>query len=74
MVNPLDYKITELNTLKPKSGRLLIAEPFMDDPYFKRTVVLLTGYDNNGAFGFILNKKIDVKSAWSIEEHKERSK
>ncbi|MGB0886568.1 MAG: YqgE/AlgH family protein [Vicingaceae bacterium] len=61
MVNPLDYKITELNTLKPKSGRLLIAEPFMDDPYFKRTVVLLTGYDNNGAFGFILNKKIDVK-------------
>jgi putative transcriptional regulator len=61
MENPLDYKITELNSLKPEKGRLLIAEPFMSDPYFKRSVVLITGYSKEGAFGFILNKQIDLK-------------
>lgn len=61
MDNPLDYTITELNKLEPKTGRLLIAEPFMDDPYFKRAVVLLTGYSKEGSFGFILNKKINLK-------------
>jgi len=61
MNNPLDYKITELNKLKPKKGRLLIAEPFMADPYFKRSVVLLTEFNKEGAFGFILNKQLDLK-------------
>ncbi len=60
MINPLDYTITKLNKLKPKKGHLLIAEPFMDDPYFKRSVVLLTGYSDDGAFGFILNKPLDI--------------
>jgi putative transcriptional regulator len=61
MKNPLDYNISKLNNLSPKKGRLLIAEPFMPDPYFKRSVVLLTGYEKQGVYGFILNKKIDVK-------------
>ncbi len=60
-LNPLDYKINELNKLSPKKGRLLLAEPFMEDPYFKRSVVLLTGHNKEeGAFGFILNKSLDV--------------
>lgn len=61
LLNPLDYKLKDLNKLKPGKGRLLLAEPFMEDPYFKRSVVLLT--ENNqkeGAFGFILNKVLDV--------------
>ena len=61
MNNPLDYTITELNKLKPKKGRLLIAEPFMDDPYFKRSVVLLTEYSKDGSFGFMLNKPLELK-------------
>jgi putative transcriptional regulator len=60
LINPLDYTISELNKLKPKSGRLLIAEPFMDDPYFKRSVVLLTEYNEKGSFGFILNKPLEI--------------
>lgn len=60
-INPLDYTIKELNQLSIKKGRLLLAEPFMDDPYFKRSVVLLTEYNKDGAFGFILNKPLDVK-------------
>ena len=59
MTNPLDYNISALNKLSPKKGRVLIAEPFMGDPYFKRAVVLLTEYDKNGVLGFILNKQIN---------------
>ena len=58
LLNPLDYKIADLNQLIPEKGRLLIAEPFMDDSYFKRSVVLLTNYSNNEAIGFILNKPL----------------
>jgi len=60
MNNPLDYNIKSLNKLAPKKGRLLLAEPFMDDPYFKRSVVLLTEHNKDGAFGFILNKPLEL--------------
>ena len=60
IINPLDYKISDLNVLSPKRGRVLISEPFMGDPYFKRSVVLLTEYNHEGAFGFILNKPMDI--------------
>ena len=44
-----------LNSLKPAAGRLLIAEPFMLDPEFKRSVILLTEYAEQGVVGFVLN-------------------
>lgn len=59
-LNPLDYTVSELNTLQLKKGRLLLAEPFMNDPYFKRSVVLLTEYDKANCFGFILNRSLDI--------------
>lgn len=53
--------------LKVKVGRLLIAEPFMQDPYFKRSVVLLTEHNANGSFGLILNKPIPLYLNEAIE-------
>lgn len=44
-----------------KSGQILLAEPFMLDPYFKRAVVLLCEHHDQGSIGFILNKSIDMK-------------
>ena len=44
-----------LSTLSAAAGRLLISEPFMMDPNFKRSVILLTEYAENGAVGFVLN-------------------
>lgn len=38
-----------------QKGHLLLAEPYLDDPYFKRSVVLLTEHDNEGSLGFKLN-------------------
>src|ERR1700761_8700833 len=44
-----------LNSITAAAGRLLISEPFMLDPNFKRSVILLTEYAEAGAMGFILN-------------------
>jgi putative transcriptional regulator len=44
------------NQIKPEKGRLLISEPFLADPNFERTVVLLCEHNEEGSFGFVLNK------------------
>lgn len=59
-LNPLDYSVSMLNKLNLKQGRLLIAEPFMNDPYFKRSVVLLTEHKKEGSLGFILNQPLNI--------------
>jgi putative transcriptional regulator len=43
-----------------KSGQVLLAEPFMLDPYFRRAVVLVCEHHDQGSIGFILNKSIDM--------------
>jgi len=44
-----------LSTIPAATGRILISEPFMMDPNFKRSVILLAEYSEAGAMGFILN-------------------
>ena len=44
-----------LSSISAAAGRLLISEPFMMDPNFKRSVILLTEYGPAGAMGFVLN-------------------
>jgi putative transcriptional regulator len=46
-----------LSSIAAATGRLLISEPFMMDPNFKRSVILLTEYSEAGAMGFILNQQ-----------------
>lgn len=43
-----------------KKGDFLLSEPFMKDPNFKRAVILLCEHNQNGSFGFILNKISDL--------------
>lgn len=46
---------------KIQGGSILLAEPFMLDPNFKRTAVLLCEHNEEGSIGFILNKKLDMR-------------
>ncbi len=46
-----------MNLLEP--GILLIADPFLKDPNFKRTVVFLCEHQEEGSFGFVLNKSYE---------------
>ena len=60
MYDPLNYKFSDLNQLKPKKGRILISDPFLPDPNFKRSVILLVSHDEEGSLGFILNKTVEI--------------
>ncbi|MDX1440465.1 MAG: YqgE/AlgH family protein [Rubricoccaceae bacterium] len=40
----------------PTPGTLLIAEPPMADPHFKRAVILLCEHSLDGSFGLVLNR------------------
>ena len=57
--------------LQLDKGRLLISEPFLHDPFFKRAVILLTEHNGEGSVGFILNKPINIKLHEAIEEFPE---
>lgn len=49
----------DFSNYKAKKGCLLLAEPFMNDEYFKRSVILLAIHnDTEGSLGFIVNKPI----------------
>jgi putative transcriptional regulator len=43
--------------ITPSRGTLLIANPFLKDPNFSRTVIFLCEHSDEGSFGFILNKR-----------------
>ncbi len=47
------------NNQQPAQGCLLISEPFLQDSYFQRSVVLLVQHSPDGSMGFVLNKKTD---------------
>jgi putative transcriptional regulator len=46
--------------IKPDKGKLLISEPALIDNYFKQSIVLLAEHDDEGSFGLIINKPVDV--------------
>lgn len=46
---------------KVKAGDILIAQPFMEDGNFKRSVIGITEHRNDGSVGFILNKPINIQ-------------
>jgi len=51
-------------------GKILISEPFLGDPNFSRSVILLLEYSKeNGAIGFVLNKPTDLNMSDMIEEY-----
>ncbi len=52
------FVINTHTNIAPASGRLLIAEPFMRDPDFVRSVVYLCNHDDNSSLGFSINTPI----------------
>ena len=63
MIDFFDYK----NNLTPAKGMLLISEPFLEDPNFDRTVILLCEHNEQGSFGFVINKSANITLKEVIE-------
>ena len=52
----MDFFVND-NLIEPGPGDLLISEPYLPDPNFERTVVLICENDENGTVGFVLNRR-----------------
>jgi len=61
MKENLDFFKIQHNDVMPARGKVLVAEPFLQDSYFKRSVVLLTEHNEEGSLGFVLNNPIDFE-------------
>lgn len=58
----------DFTKFKPEQGKLLLSEPFSQDPNFKRTVVLLATHNEEGSVGFVLNRPMELKLEQIIDE------
>lgn|SRR5690606_30019119 len=54
--------------ITPAKGTLLIANPFLKDPNFSRTVIFLCEHIVEGTFGFVLNKRFPKKLNELVQE------
>jgi len=50
-----------VNGQLPSKGSVLLSEPFLQDPHFERSVVLICEHSDAESFGFILNHKSVVQ-------------
>jgi len=57
-IKKVDFKPENIEL--PAKGKLLISDPLMEDPYFSRLVILLCDHNEEGSFGFILNKYVEM--------------
>ena len=60
MNSEIDFFKIETNNITPYKGSILIAEPFLNDIYFKRSIVFLTEHNSDGSVGFVLNKPVNL--------------
>lgn len=51
-----------------EKGTILIAEPFLQDPNFQRTVILVCEHDLEGTFGITLNKDTGDPLGYYMDE------
>ncbi len=54
--------------ITPAKGDLLISEPFLPDPNFERSVILICEHNHDGSIGFVLNKPLTLHLADVLEE------
>ncbi len=60
-----------MSKINIEKGKLLLAEPFMDDAHFKRAVILLCEHNDAGSVGFIINKNLEMKVSDLISDFPE---
>lgn len=61
MKNDMEFLDPHKRTNLPlASGRLLIAEPFLADPNFARSVIFLCEHGAEGSVGFVLNRPTEL--------------
>ncbi|MFZ5999140.1 MAG: YqgE/AlgH family protein [Bacteroidota bacterium] len=49
------------NKITADKGRILVSEPYLADPNFERTIILLCEHNEEGSFGFVMNKPSEAR-------------
>ncbi len=57
----LKETIDFVNGILPSKGSILLSEPFLQDPHFERSVVLMCEHSDAESFGFVLNHTANVQ-------------
>ena len=52
--------ITFTNSIAPEKGKLLVSNPFLDEDFFRRSLVYICQYNKEGSFGFVINNLISI--------------
>ena len=52
--------ITFTNSIDPEKGKLLVSNPFLDEDFFRRSLVYICQYNKEGSFGFVINNLISI--------------
>jgi putative transcriptional regulator len=47
------------NSIPLNKGKLLLSEPFLQDEFFTRSVILICEHNETGSFGFVLNNYVE---------------
>ena len=45
---------------QPEQGAVLISDPFLNEDFFRRSVIMLCEHTEEGSFGFVLNNFLDI--------------
>jgi putative transcriptional regulator len=54
--------MAESKAIKPQNGSILISEPYLGDPNFERSVILLCSHEEDeGSFGLVLNRASNLQ-------------
>src|SRR5690554_5406927 len=64
----LGGNMSEANNISIKPGDILLAEPFMSDMNFERSVILICEHTEESSFGFIMNCASDHMLGTVIED------
>jgi putative transcriptional regulator len=57
-----------MKTPRIEQGKVIVAEPFLHDPYFKRAVVLFVEHSKQGTMGFVINSPSNIKVSDAIKD------
>lgn len=42
-------------------NKILVAQPYLQDPFFRRSVILMAEHNEEGSIGFVMNKPLKMK-------------
>jgi putative transcriptional regulator len=57
----VDIDLSFKNKKKPTEGSILISDPFLDEDFFRRSIVLLCSHsDEEGSIGLVLNNYLEI--------------